>query len=90
MESIRQRIQESSCAKKETIDILVTSRNGDRKIIEHTPHSTIFFEPPPIQNQCLPWGTPSPPLKNEAPIRKTNPPLKSEAPFQERIPRKNK
>ena len=29
----RQRIQESSCARKETvdIDILVTSRNGDRK-----------------------------------------------------------
>ena len=30
----RQRIPESSCAKKETvdIDILVASRNGDRKI----------------------------------------------------------
>ena len=32
----RQRIPESSCAKKETvdIDILVTSRNGDRKIMQ--------------------------------------------------------
>ena len=31
----RQRIPESSCARKETvdIDILVTSRNGDRKIM---------------------------------------------------------
>ena len=32
----RQRIPESHCAKKETvdIDILVTSRNGDRKIMQ--------------------------------------------------------
>ena len=32
----RQRIPESSCAGKETvdIDILVTSRNGDRKIMQ--------------------------------------------------------
>ena len=32
----RQRIPESSCAKKETvdIDILVTSRNGDRNIMQ--------------------------------------------------------
>ena len=32
----RQRIPESSCARKETvdIDILVTSRKGDRKIIQ--------------------------------------------------------
>ena len=32
----RQRIAESSCARKETvdIDILVTSRNGDRKIMQ--------------------------------------------------------
>ena len=32
----RQRIPEPSCARKETvdIDILVTSRNGDRKIIQ--------------------------------------------------------
>ena len=32
----RQRIPEFSCARKETvdIDILVTSRNGDRKIME--------------------------------------------------------
>ena len=32
----RQRIPESSCAKKETVDIeiLVTSRNGDRKIMQ--------------------------------------------------------
>ena len=31
-----QRISESSCARKETvdIDILLTSRNGDRKIME--------------------------------------------------------
>ena len=33
----RQRIPESSCARKETvdIDILVTSRNGDRKIMQY-------------------------------------------------------
>ena len=33
---LRQRIPESSCAKKETvdIDILVTSRNGDWKIMQ--------------------------------------------------------
>ena len=32
----KQRIPESSCVKKETvdIDILVTSRNGDRKIMQ--------------------------------------------------------
>ena len=32
----RQRIPKSSCARKETvdIDILVTSRNGDRKIMQ--------------------------------------------------------
>ena len=32
----RQRIPESSCARKETvdIDIFVTSRNGDRKIMQ--------------------------------------------------------
>ena len=32
----RQRIQEPSCARKETvdIDILVTSRNGDKKIMQ--------------------------------------------------------
>ena len=33
---VRQRIPEPSCARKETvdIDILVTSRNGDRKIMQ--------------------------------------------------------
>ena len=33
----RQTIPESSCAKKETvdIDIIVTSRNGDRKIMQY-------------------------------------------------------
>ena len=32
----RQRIPESSCARKETVDIdmIVTSRNGDRKIMQ--------------------------------------------------------
>ena len=32
----RQKVPESSCARKQTvdIDILVTSRNGDRKIIQ--------------------------------------------------------
>ena len=32
----RQRIPESSCARKETVDIdnLVTSRNGDRKVMQ--------------------------------------------------------
>ena len=34
-EFYRQRIPEYSCARKETVDIniLITSRNGDRKII---------------------------------------------------------
>ena len=30
----RQRIPGSSCERKETVDILVTSRNGDRKIMQ--------------------------------------------------------
>ena len=36
----RQRIPEPSCARKETvdIDILVTSRNGDRKILNLMSH----------------------------------------------------
>ena len=29
-----QRIPDFSCARKETVDILVTSRNGDRKIMQ--------------------------------------------------------
>ena len=33
-EFYRQRIPESSCAGKETVDILVTSRKGDRKIMQ--------------------------------------------------------
>ena len=35
-EFYRQRIPESSCARKKTVDvdILVTSRNGDRKIMQ--------------------------------------------------------
>ena len=35
-EFYRQRIPDSSCAKRETVDadILVTSRNGDRKIMQ--------------------------------------------------------
>ena len=35
-EFYRQRVSESSCAKKETVDIdvLVTSKNGDRKIMQ--------------------------------------------------------
>ena len=38
----RQRIPEFSCARKETvdIDILVTSRNGDRKIMQSIRMST--------------------------------------------------
>ena len=41
----RQRIPESSCARKETvdIDIPVTSRNGDRKIMQSI---TITSRPP--------------------------------------------
>ena len=40
--SYRQRIPEFSCARKETldIDILVTSRNGDRKIMQCLPTNT--------------------------------------------------
>ena len=30
----RQRIPEPSCARKETVDILQTTRNGDRKIMQ--------------------------------------------------------
>ena len=43
----RQRITESSCAKKETvdIDILVTSMNGDRKIIQ----SILITSRPPLR-----------------------------------------
>ena len=49
----RQRIPESSCARKETIDIdiLVTSRNGDRRIMQsirimiRPPSSVIVSEP---------------------------------------------
>ena len=42
----RQRIPEFSCARKETvdIDILVTSRNGDRKIMQSI---RITSRPPP-------------------------------------------
>ena len=41
----RQRIPESSCVKKQTVDIeiLVTSRNGDRKIMQSI---TITTRPP--------------------------------------------
>ena len=41
----RQRIPEPSCARKETvdIDILVTSRNGDRKIMQSI---RITIDPP--------------------------------------------
>ena len=41
----RQRIPESSCMRKETVDvdILVTSRNGDRKIMQSI---TITSTPP--------------------------------------------
>ena len=31
---LTQRIPECSCARDETVDILVTSKNGDRKIME--------------------------------------------------------
>ena len=43
----RQRIPESSCARKETfdIDILVASRNGDRKIME----SVRIMSRPPLR-----------------------------------------
>ena len=41
----RQRILESSCARKETVDmdIFVTSRNGDRKIMQSI---TVTSKPP--------------------------------------------
>ena len=46
----RQRIPEFSCARKETvdIDILVTSRNGDKKIM---PSIRITTRPPSIQRK---------------------------------------
>ena len=45
----RQRIREPSCARKETvkIDILVTSRNGDRKIMQ-----SIRITSRPPSNYC--------------------------------------
>ena len=55
-ELYRQRIPESSCVRKETvdIDILVTSRNGDRKIMESIRKET---SKPPLrtrnQNQLI-------------------------------------
>ena len=47
----RQRIPDSSHARKETadIDILVTSRNGDRKIMESI---RITSRPPPRKRNC--------------------------------------
>ena len=47
----RQRILESSCARKETvdIDILVTSRNGDRKIMQSI---KIMSRPPSRKRKC--------------------------------------
>ena len=45
----RQKIPESSCARKETvdIDILVTSRNGDRKIMQ----SIRIMSRPPLRKR---------------------------------------
>ena len=66
----RQKIPESSCARKETfdIDILVTSRNGDRKIIQ----SIRIMSRPPLRirkwNQLSQFRQTS--LK-EIPIEKT-------------------
>ena len=42
---LRQRIPEPSCARKETVDIdmLVTSRNGDRKIMQSTRITRVHF-----------------------------------------------
>ena len=61
----RQRIPESTCAKKETfnVDILVTSRNGDGKIMQsirimsrspsRSPHDTGFESKKMIKNNIL-------------------------------------
>ena len=56
----RQRIPEFSCARKETvdIDILVTSRNGDRKILQST---RITSRPPSRKSK---WNQLSQFLKN--------------------------
>ena len=47
----RQRIPEFSCARKETvdIDILVTSRNGDRKMMQSI---KIMSRPPSRKRKC--------------------------------------
>ena len=47
----RQRIPELDCARKETvdIDILVTSRNGDRKIMQSI---KIMSRPPSRKRKC--------------------------------------
>ena len=51
----RQRIPESSCAKKETvdIDILVTSRNGDRRIMQSI---RIMSRPPMRKRTWNQWS----------------------------------
>ena len=56
----RQRIPESSCVRKETvdIDILVTSRNGDRKIMQSI---RIMSRPPSKKKEVEPV---EPVLKN--------------------------
>ena len=52
----RQRIPESSCARKEIFDIdnLVTSRNGDRKIMQ----STRIRSRPPLRKKGVKPGEP--------------------------------
>ena len=51
----RQRIPESSCAMKEIvdIDILVTSRNGDRKIMQTI---RILIRPPSRKRKWNQWS----------------------------------
>ena len=58
----RQRIPEPSCARKETvdIDILVTIRNGDRKIMQYI---RIISRPPREKGSGTSWASP----KNDLP-----------------------
>ena len=52
----RQRIPESSCARKETVDtdILVTSKNGDRKIMQYI---RITSRPPSRKGSGTSWAS---------------------------------
>ena len=68
----RQKIPESSCARKETVDtdVLVTSRNGDRKIMQSIitsgpPSVNYFYKKAPSQMFDQDSNMPLLPVKNK-------------------------